>query len=138
MAYFADTWFWVALLNKADPHHSVALALNRKVGTERIVTSQLVMIELFGHFCELGQELRLGCTKFVKRLNTMAHITVVPYSNQLYDDAMHLYEQVSSDKEWSLVDCASFNIMAEQGIGTALTGDHHFEQRGYMLLRPND
>jgi uncharacterized protein len=39
-----------------------------------------------------------------------------------------------ADKEWSLVDCASFVIMQHRGITQALTTDHHFEQAGFVRL----
>jgi predicted nucleic acid-binding protein len=35
---------------------------------------------------------------------------------------------------WSLVDCASFVVMRQQGIVEALTTDHHFEQAGFVRL----
>ena len=38
------------------------------------------------------------------------------------------------DKEWSLVDAASFIVMQERGIIEALTTDHHFEQAGFVRL----
>jgi predicted nucleic acid-binding protein len=38
------------------------------------------------------------------------------------------------DKEWSLVDCASFVVMQHRSIVEALTADHHFEQAGFVRL----
>ncbi len=38
------------------------------------------------------------------------------------------------DKEWSLVDCASFVLMRQREINEALTSDHHFEQAGFSRL----
>jgi predicted nucleic acid-binding protein len=38
------------------------------------------------------------------------------------------------DKEWSLTDCNSFVVMQHEGISEALTGDHHFEQAGFVAL----
>jgi predicted nucleic acid-binding protein len=38
------------------------------------------------------------------------------------------------DKSWSLTDCTSFVVMEDHGIREALTGDHHFEQAGYVAL----
>jgi predicted nucleic acid-binding protein len=43
--YFADTWFWIALINKKDAGHAAAQKLKDEVG-DRIVTSQLVLVEL--------------------------------------------------------------------------------------------
>ena len=38
------------------------------------------------------------------------------------------------DKEWSLVDCASFVVMQQRGLTEVLTTDHHFEQAGFVRL----
>jgi hypothetical protein len=38
------------------------------------------------------------------------------------------------DKDWSLTDCISFVVMNAEGIGEALTADHHFEQAGFEAL----
>lgn len=38
------------------------------------------------------------------------------------------------DKEWSLTDCLSFVVMRRRDIAEAVTGDHHFEQAGFVAL----
>jgi predicted nucleic acid-binding protein len=38
------------------------------------------------------------------------------------------------DKQWSLVDAASFVVMQERNLTKALTEDHHFEQAGFVCL----
>ncbi len=45
--------------------------------------------------------------------------------------AVALY-RARSDKHWSLTDCTSFVVMKELDITEALTGDHHFEQAGFV------
>jgi len=39
-----------------------------------------------------------------------------------------------ADKAWSLTDCISFAVMAEEGLSDGLTGDRHFEQAGFHAL----
>lgn len=48
-------------------------------------------------------------------------------------DGIRLYEQ-RRDKQWSLTDCISFVVMKREGLTEALTGDHHFEQAGFVAL----
>ena len=38
------------------------------------------------------------------------------------------------DKDWSLVDAASFIVMRPLGITEVLTTDHHFSQAGFVRL----
>lgn len=131
MPYFADTWFWIALLDKRDAGHSTARALQKKAGDD-IVTSQLVMIELMAYFSNEGPHLRGACCKLVRQLDA-GPVTVIPHTDDLYQRAFDWYERVSNDKEWSLVDCASFEIMRNEKITLALTADPHFEQAGFAI-----
>lgn len=135
MAYFADTWYWAGLFNKNDQHHADAQALKKKAGATPIVTSQFVLMELLGMCSKRGDEVRRACCTFVKGLNKIPNLTVIPYSNDHYTEAVELYEKVSNDKEWSLVDCTSFLIMEKEKITVAISGDGHFKERpGITLL----
>ncbi len=57
----------------------------------------------------------------------------MPDSDRLYRRGLDLYAQ-RADKGWSLTDCISFVVMAEEGLREALTGDRHFAQAGYVPL----
>ncbi len=54
-------------------------------------------------------------------------------SIHLLEQGLALYTR-RSDKDWSLTDCISFVVMKAEGIEEALTGDHHFEQGGFVAL----
>lgn len=60
-------------------------------------------------------------------------IAVVPCSDQLLGEGIDLYAR-RPDKEWSLTGCITFVVMQREGITDALTGDHHFEQAGFVSL----
>ena len=47
--------------------------------------------------------------------------------------ALDLYAH-ARDKTWGLVDCATFIVMRDRGLTTALTADRHFEQAGFQVL----
>jgi uncharacterized protein len=38
------------------------------------------------------------------------------------------------DKDWSLTDCISFEVMEEHEIMLAYSSDHHFEQAGFKYV----
>ena len=58
---------------------------------------------------------------------------IIPATADLFDRGVQLYAE-RADKEWSLTDCISFVVMADEGLADALTGDHHFEQAGFKAL----
>ncbi len=60
-------------------------------------------------------------------------VQVVALDMQLHEQGIQLYSG-RADKEWSLTDCISFVVMQREGITEALTGDHHFEQAGFVAL----
>ena len=49
------------------------------------------------------------------------------------EEWLQLYAQ-RLDKKWSLTDCISFAVMQRNSLTEALTGDHHFEQAGFVAL----
>jgi predicted nucleic acid-binding protein len=130
MRYFADTWFWIALINPKESGYANANALLKKVG-DNIVTSQLVMIELMAHCSDMGAYWRGKCYKLVDSLQR-GPIKVVPHTEDVYGRAFAAYGKMS-DKKWSLVDCASFEIMRDEKITHALTEDRHFTQAGFVV-----
>ena len=58
---------------------------------------------------------------------------VVPAETDLFRRGLDLYHN-RPDKEWSLTDSISFVVMKDRGLTEALTGDHHFEQAGFVAL----
>jgi hypothetical protein len=68
-----------------------------------------------------------------ERLALNEQTQIEPCSEQLMHEGLDLYRQ-RLDKSWSLTDCISFVVMWREGITEALTGDHHFEQAGFVAL----
>ncbi len=130
---FADAGYWVALLDPRDELHVPASALAHKTARDRIVTSELVLVEVLNHFSKLGARFRQTAVNLAHDLRGEARVTVVALDAAHFDAALTLYER-RSDKTWSLVDCASFLLMRERRIAEALTHDHHFEQAGFTVL----
>jgi uncharacterized protein len=129
-AIFADTSFYLAVLNPRDDAHAVATRVGDNI--ERpVLLSDFILLEL-GNSLSAGRQRELF-SKLVLRLRSHPNVRIVPASRDLLDRGPQLYSR-RADKEWSLTDCTSFVVMQNEGLTEALTTDHHFEQAGFAVL----
>ena len=129
--YFADAWFYIALMDRHDSHHARAIRLTGAISANRIVTHDAVFTEVLTFFAEDGAQTRQHAVDSVRR--TMRTSEVVPADRRLFNAALDRYG-ARADKEYSLVDCMSMLVMEERGIRHVLTNDHHFAQAGFTLV----
>ena len=130
---FADTGYWVALLNPHDDLHSKAISLSKSLQPIHIVTSEMVLAEVLNDFSNRGNYFRQAAINLMKSLYQSPNITVIAQTSQQFQTALNLYEQ-RPDKAWSQTDCVSFKIMEEHRILEALAYDKHFAQAGFIPL----
>ncbi|GAX36475.1 type II toxin-antitoxin system VapC family toxin [Nodularia sp. NIES-3585] len=133
---FADTGYWVALLNPHDDLHKKAVQLSKAVQPAHIVTSEMVLTEVLNDFSDRGDYFRQAAVKLIEQLYEHPNTTIIPQTSNQFQAALKLYEQ-RPDKAWSQTDCVSFKIMEEQIIYDALAYDKHFQQAGYTALMRN-
>jgi predicted nucleic acid-binding protein len=129
-AVFADTSFFVALLVSRDRFHIPATRLMTTI-VDRIITTDWVLVEMANFMSR--SKTRRRVTSFIRELQADHRIDIVPATAAAIEAGLAQYEQYD-DKEWSLTDCISFQIMRREGIQKALTADHHFEQAGFEIL----
>lgn len=129
MRKFADTFYFMALLNRKDSAHSAAKT--HSSGSGGILTTEWVLTELADAMCSRRE--RQKCVDLYQVLRSNPDVETIPASSDLFIRGMELFA-ARSDKDWSLTDCISFVVMEERGIADALTGDHHFEQAGFRAL----
>ena len=134
---FADTGYWIALLDSSDEWHNRAQAVTAKLGSVQIVTSQMVLVEFLTSMRGPRQHLRRDALSVVRDLADRPDVKIVGQSSTQFDTAIIRYES-RLDKEWSLTDCASFLIMERENIVEALAYDHNFEQAGFIALLRQD
>lgn len=132
-AVFVDTWFFIAHLQKFDPHHLAALRLSRAYHDVAFVTHDGVLTELLTFFAGRGRFWRQSAAELVRETLEAKRYKVTPVSRELFENALALYER-RADKEYSLVDCTSMHLMRSRGIDNILTNDHHFRQEGFDVL----
>ena len=129
---FADTCYWIALLVARDELHTTALRLSTELAHRRIVTSEMVLIELLNGVSRYGPELRHAAVGLIRGFE-QDDVKVEALSSELFWNAVDFYN-ARPDQEWGLVDCASFQLMQTQDIRDALTNDRHFTQAGFTIL----
>jgi len=123
---FADTGYWIALLDPQDTLHSKAINLSIALMQVQIVTSEMVLTEILNHFSKRGNFLRYAAANFIESLQEHPAITIAPQTDSIFQQALILYKQ-RPDQAWSHTDCSSFCIMQQQNILEALAYDKHFE-----------
>jgi len=129
--YFADTWYFLAMLDRRDSHHARARRLSLILEDAEIVTHDAVLSEVLAHFSNDGAFSRARTVDAVRR--ALRAYQVIPADRQLFLGALDRYA-ARPDKEYSLVDCMSMIVMEERGIRHVLSNDHHFAQAGFHLI----
>src|SRR6266436_6444620 len=121
---FADTSYWIALVNPRDQIHAKAVSVTKQLTSVKILTSEMVLAEVLNSFSDAGP-LRQAVGGMVQRLRTTRDVMIVPQTSEQSESALRRYKQ-AADKSWSLTDCASFQVMEAEQIQAALTHDQHF------------
>lgn len=130
---FADTVYWVALINPKDEWRNQARSANTLLRDTQIVTTDSILIEVLNFFADHGTEARTRAVSVVEQLLTNPNIEVVPQTHDNFLAGLALYK-ARADKGYSLTDCISMVKMRERKIAEVLTHDHHFGQEGFTVL----
>lgn len=129
--YFADAWYFIALLEPRDTHHRNAVRLERFVAGSQLVTHDGVLTEVLTYFADEGAHARTLAAQTVRHV--LAHLEVVPIDRTLFSRTVDFYER-RHDKEYSFADCVSMLVMRSRGITRILTNDRHFRQEGFTVV----
>ena len=132
-AVFADTLYFVALINPRHQWHQHAIDAETIIKTSALVTTESVLIEVLNFMSNHGAPLRKAVARFVRDLLADPTIETVSHTRDSLLDGLTLYES-RIDKGYSLTDCISMTVARERGITQVLTHDHHFKQEGFQLL----
>jgi predicted nucleic acid-binding protein len=132
-ALFADTFYWIALLNRHDSAHQHALTLAAERRASSIVTTDEVLAECLNFFSKGPEVLRTVVAESVRIILSNPAISVIPQSRGSFLAGLDLFTR-RPDKGYSLTDFISMQTMRREGLIEALTDDHHFEQEGFHVL----
>ena len=130
---FADTVYWVALINPKDEWRNQARSAIALLRDARIVTTDSILIEVLNFFAEHGDEARRRAVSTIEQLLTNPDTEVVPQTHDNFLAGLTLYK-ARADKGYSLTDCISMIATRERNIAEVLTHDSHFVQEGFTVL----
>jgi predicted nucleic acid-binding protein len=132
---FADTAGWGHLVDPSQAYHDRAATIYRRVRQEdrKCITTNYILTELVALLIRPLRIPRPKIVAFIEGLKASSHVDIVHVDPTLDAQAWQLFTE-RPDKEWSLVDCASFVVMQQRGILDAFTTDRHFEQAGFVCL----
>ena len=130
---FGDTAFVVALVDRSDAHAVAALDLSDELElVERdMITTDAVLIEIGNYFS--NTRLRRDAIDWIELIRSHPGWEVVPLDAQLLAAAEARYRRFA-DKNWSLTDCISMEVMAARKLVEIATTDHGFTQAGFRPL----
>jgi predicted nucleic acid-binding protein len=128
-AVFADTFYFLALLNERDAAHAKAVQFD--TAAQLLVTTAWVLTEVGDALS--APENRPTFLQLLNALQSSPDAKVIQPTTELFERGVELFGQ-RTDKEWSLTDCISFVAMKDERVADALTGDRHFEQAGFRAL----
>src|SRR6266571_7854878 len=109
---FADTFYFLGLLNRADESH----ARCKRFAAEfhgHLLSTDYVFLEVADGLAAPNHRVRTA--RFLRQLRSSLSVAIIPASESLLSRALELYES-RADKEWSLTDRTSFVVMQEHGL----------------------
>ncbi|MEX0718424.1 MAG: hypothetical protein WD066_17650 [Planctomycetaceae bacterium] len=129
---FADTLYWIGVAIPTDQWHEPSTSAKNALGEVILVTTDEVLTEFLNSLSKTP-ELRRIATRIVQGIMGNPNVKVVPQTRGGFLQALDRFAQ-RPDKQYSLVDCGSMNVIQAEGIQEVLTNDHHFEQEGFTIL----
>ena len=128
---FADTLYWFAIFLPGDEWADAASAVD--ISDASLVTTEEVLSEFLTAVSAHGDHARRLACRFVREILNDPGVEVAAQSHESFLAGLALYER-RPDKQYSLVDCISMNVMRQQGVHEILTHDRHFGQEGFVRL----
>lgn len=132
---FVDTAGWGHYLDRAQPLHQAALSVVQKINKRkgRLITTNYVINELVVLLERRMHFPRKRLIQVVNQVLSSPFVNIIHIDETQHRAAWAMLEKYD-DKEWSLVDAASFVVMQQFGLTEALTTDHHFSQASFVRL----
>ncbi|SRR5258708_1853503 len=132
---FVDTSGWIEVFRRnMSPDRSardlLADAMKKRCP---IITTNYVISEFIGRGGKACGLNRKSLLEAVEKILRFPNIEVVHIGEESHTLAI-VFLRERLDKDWSLVDATSFNVMSQRGIREVLATDSDFVQAGFIKL----
>jgi predicted nucleic acid-binding protein len=128
---FADTVYWLAIFVPGDPWAQSTEAVD--CSDTILVTTEEVLSEFLAAVSAHGDRTRRLACQLIREILRDPSIEVAAQSHESFLAGLTLYER-RPDKQYSLADCISMNVMRQRKNREVLTNDRHFAQEGFTRL----
>ena len=129
---FADTFYWIALINPRDNWHTIALDYAQKYADDYLITTDGIIDETLNYFATKGAIMRRKALATYLQICQESNMEIISYTPQLRQAGIQLFDE-RPDKGYSLTDCISMIVMKQRGIIEVLT--HDKPDRGTSKLK---
>ncbi len=130
----ASGWAEPVLLN--TDHYAEMASFSQSLLTSHrpLVTTDDVLAEVVALLTARAHSMqRRDILHFTDAILGLPQVHIVHVDEAMYSDAWRLLHH-TLDKDWPLVDAASFVVMRQRQITDAFSSDRHFSQAGFLRL----
>ncbi|HVE85375.1 MAG TPA: hypothetical protein VND93_21125, partial [Myxococcales bacterium] len=132
-------WAFMALANRADSYHSLAVEADRRLEAEGYVglTTDYVLDEtLTGLHMAAGAHVSLTFADLLDTRIQSEDVLLAEITAVRRERALAVFRRMApQENRLSFTDCTSFIVMHELGVELAFTADRHFHRAG-RRIRP--
>ncbi|MFM6911120.1 MAG: type II toxin-antitoxin system VapC family toxin [Dolichospermum sp.] len=90
---FADTFYWVALINKTDSWHHRVRNYSPNLSNVKIITTEEVLTETINFFASFPAPMRAAVYQLVVQIIQDHNIQVIPQTHESFIEGLELFQQ---------------------------------------------
>jgi len=131
-----DTWFWLALKDRSDQDHTLAVLANEEfIGRKVIyVTTNFVLDETYTLLRRrVSPQVAIAFGREIRQATELGAMEIVRVTAEMEQEAWVLFERYEDVIGLSYTDCTTFAAMRKSDLACAVTNDRHFAMMGFSL-----
>ena len=93
---FADTHYWIAIINPHDQWHRRAVTVSQSLGTVQLVTTDDVLVEVLNFFAGYGALMRSNAAQAMHSILQNANVETLSVERDDFSSGLTLYKSLRS------------------------------------------